>query len=153
MLVKLGLLPGDGAAALTFNSSAKFEDRWVYLNPDPQSKCVFTKGLDDVIYLPVRHGEGRFVIDEEDLEELKSCGQVVFRYGDANGKPAPYPTNPNGSTDDIAGICDPTGRIFGLMPHPEVYVRPTQHPRWTRDEGQAPDGIAIFKNAVSYFSA
>ncbi|MDP1809623.1 MAG: phosphoribosylformylglycinamidine synthase I [Actinomycetota bacterium] len=157
VLVKLGLLPalgGDQArqqAALTFNTSAKFEDRWVYLKPDPAGKCVFTRGLKNVIYLPVRHGEGRFVIGDDGLAALKSAGQVALRYVDAAGSPGDYPINPNGSVDDIAGISDATGRVFGLMPHPEVFIRPTQHPRWTRGEGAPPDGIEIFKNAVEYF--
>lgn len=148
VLVKLGLLPGS----LTFNASAKFEDRWTHLKTDPGSKCVFTAGIEDVVYLPVRHGEGRFVIGDEGLAKLKSAGQVVVRYVDADGASGSYPANPNGSLDDIAGVCDPTGRIFGLMPHPEVFVRPTQHPRWTRGEGGTPDGIEIFRNAVAFFS-
>ncbi len=163
VLVKLGLLPAlrtdpkapSGAfeqqASLTFNSSAKFEDRWVYLQTDPASKCVFTRGLTEPIYLPVRHGEGRFVINDEGLAALKAAGQVALRYVDAGGRSAGYPANPNGSIDDIAGVCDPTGRIFGLMPHPEVFTRPTHHPRWTRGEGDPPDGIRIFQNAVGYF--
>ena len=156
VLVKLGLLPGRGPnrplqAALTFNASAKFEDRWVHLKPDAGSKCIFTRGLKSAIYLPVRHGEGRFVIGDEDLTALRAAGQVAVRYVDAAGDSGDYPANPNGSIDDIAGICDPTGRVFGLMPHPEVFVRPTQHPRWTRGEGTRPDGIEIFKNAVAFF--
>jgi len=148
VLVKLGLLP----ATLTFNTSAKFEARWVYLKPDPDSNCIFTKGLNKVVYLPVRHGEGRFVTRDGELDELKAGHQIALRYVDAAGAPGPYPANPNGSVDDIAGVCDPTGRIFGLMPHPEVFLRPTQHPRWTRGEGGTPDGVEIFRNAVAVFT-
>ena len=172
VLVKLGLLPGGRSsnstnspassefvefeerplkAALTFNVSSKFEDRWVYLKPDSAAKCVFTNSLKDVIYLPVRHGEGRFIISDEGLASLKASGQVALRYVDAKGDSAGYPANPNGAVDDIAGISDPTGRIFGLMPHPEVFIRQSQHPRWSRDEGARADGIDIFKNAVKFF--
>ena len=105
-----------------------------------------------LITLPVAHSEGKFIAkDEEALEELKERGQVVFEYVDENGDPADYPNNPNGSVENIAGICDPTGRIFGLMPHPERHAVPTQHPRWTREglrkEG---DGLIIFRNAIEF---
>lgn len=158
VLVKLGLLPAAGGdytarqAALTFNASAKFEDRWVYLSPGGGSRCVFTRGIDRLMYLPVRHGEGRFVPETPELlESLKNDGQIALRYVDNQGLEAGYPDNPNGSIDGIAGICDPTGRIFGLMPHPEVFIRPTQHPRWTRGEGKVADGIEFFQNGVSFF--
>ncbi len=167
VLVKLGLLPATTSgqsvapvdtawtqeAALTHNESGRFEDRWVNLKVASDSRCVFTKGLPDVIYLPVRHGEGRFVPrDPKLLERLREAGQIVVRYSDEKGSSGPYPQNPNGSVDDIAGICDSTGRVFGLMPHPEVFVRSSQHPRWTRGAGGEIDGIAIFKNAVNYWA-
>jgi phosphoribosylformylglycinamidine synthase subunit PurQ / glutaminase len=168
VLVKMGLLPavaggreagptGPSAAfpaqqaALTFNSSARFEDRWVTLKVDPKSPCVFTEGIDELLTVPVRNGEGRFIPESPDLlEQLKAANQAVVRYVDSEGNSGGYPINPSGSVDDIAGVCDPTGRIFGLMPHPEVFVRSTQHPRWTRGEGGHPHGLSIFKNAVSF---
>ncbi len=139
-------------ATLTNNDSGKFEDRWVYLEKDEETKCVFTQDLDSKIYLPVAHGEGKFITrDQETLSALVESRQIVLRYVDDHGNPAGYPWNPNGSTDRIAGICDLTGRIFGLMPHPERHIHPTQHPRWTR-EGlkERGDGMAIFQNAVRY---
>lgn len=157
ILVKMGLLPAIGKryseqqVSLTYNDSNKFEDRWVYLAPNPKSHCIFTKGL-DTIYLPVRHGEGKLVAKDSDvLKSLHRRGHVAFQYVNKDGKPDGYPHNPNGSEDNIAGLCDPTGRIFGLMPHPECYLFPTNHPRWTREkvprEGM---GVAIFRNAVRY---
>jgi phosphoribosylformylglycinamidine synthase len=156
VLARTGLLPGfEGGKAeanLDRNDSGKFEDRWAYLKPDGE-KCVFTGGIGDAIYLPVAHGEGKFVAPYGVMERLKKDRQVVFRYAGENGNPAgrKYPLNPNGSLDDIAGICDPTGRVFGLMPHPERHYMGLQHPRWTR-EGlrKHGDGLAIFRNAVDY---
>ncbi|MSS73274.1 MAG: phosphoribosylformylglycinamidine synthase I [Candidatus Latescibacteria bacterium] len=157
VLVKAGLLPaldgpgGAQAATLTNNDSGKFEDRWTCLAPDPESRCIFTEGIGGQITLPVAHGEGKFVTkDRETLDRLRANGQVALRYVAPEGE-ARYPWNPNGSVDHVAGICDPTGRVFGLMPHPERHCLPTQHPRWTR-EGLKPrgDGLAIFENAVRY---
>ncbi len=158
VLVKLGLLPGDAApaggfaqsATLTYNDSGRFEDRWCHLARDPASKCLWTKGIDR-IYLPIRHGEGKFIPkDAEQLESLKRNGQISLRYCAANGSaPAGYPENPNGSTDHIAGICSADGRIFGLMPHPEAHMLATNHPQWQKlglkGEGE---GVRIFRNAV-----
>lgn len=165
ILVKAGLLPNLSAdyetveATLTVNDSARFEDRWTYLrtytvrNGKRKSGCVWTEGIDDVIYLPVAHGEGKFIPrDKRVLLALKDEGLIVFQYCDADGKIGRgYPCNPNGSADDIAGICDPSGRIFGLMPHPERHIFPTQHPRWTRgvDKKKA-GGLSIFCNGVNY---
>lgn len=157
VLVKAGLLPEVNLQSdrqqvtLTHNDSGKFEDRWVYLQPASQ-KCVFTKNMNQPVYFPIAHGEGKFVpADDQMLEKLKTNDQIVFRYVNPSGGKATYPWNPNGSIDDIAGICDTTGRIFGLMPHPERHFHPTQHPRWTR-EGlkQKGDGELIFLNAVDY---
>lgn len=162
VLVKSGLLPGKGEdgeeleATLTANDTARYEDRWVYLrmarNPKagPQNRCVWTRGLDDIIYIPAAHGEGKFVPkDEETLGKLWANGQVVFRYVDRYGRLAGFPWNPNGSVDNIAGICDRTGRVFGLMPHPERHLFSTQHPRWTRGEARREgDGVTIFRNGV-----
>ncbi len=159
VLVKTGLLPGPfdrdtkQTVTLTFNDSNKFEDRWVYLRADSDKSPFIKKG--EMIYLPVAHGEGKFLAkDDATLDAARDNGQVVFRYVDADGNDGcPYPVNPNGSVDDIAGICDTTGRVLGLMPHPERHILPTQHPRWTRDglAGEG-DGMQMFRNAVQYFA-
>lgn len=154
VLVNLGLLPGLGKpfetqAALTFNTSGRFEDRWVELLVNQQSPCVFTKGLKR-LYLPVRHGEGRFVVgDDTMLKKLQQGNQIVAQYADETGETMKYPENPNGSQQAIAGICDTSGRVFGLMPHPEAAVDRTNHPRWTR-ESVDPVSRQIFENAVTY---
>ncbi len=157
LLVKLGLLPGfdrnyeNRLTSLTYNDSGRFEDRWVKLKINPDSPCVFTQGLTEM-YLPVRHGEGKFVVkDEGILKRLRENKQIVCQYADPKtGEPTmEYPYNPNGSVEAIAGICDETGRIFGLMPHPEAYNHFTNHPRWRRGEGDTL-GVSLFKNAVSY---
>jgi phosphoribosylformylglycinamidine synthase len=165
VLVKGGLLPniaGDFKtieSTLTLNDSARFEDRWVYLsgrttNDERRTtKCVWTKGIDKTIYLPVAHGEGKFVPrDNGVLDYLNKNDMVVFRYAHENGAVADeYPANPNGSVEAIAGICDATGRILGLMPHPERHVSYLQHPRWTRNgKKTSGDGFAIFSNGVRF---
>jgi len=154
VMVKMGLLPGlDGkfkqTVTLTLNDSGKFEDRWVYLKRDPHTKCIFAQGIES-LYLPVRHGEGKFMTDtDETLEQLRANGQVVFRYCGPDGGRPTYPFNPNGSVDDIAGICDPTGRVFGMMPHPEAYLYRENHPRWTREQLPSEGlGRRVFMNAV-----
>jgi phosphoribosylformylglycinamidine synthase subunit PurQ / glutaminase len=158
LLAKTGLLPGLGGeydrqtVTLTFNDSGRFEDRWVYLKANLSSHCIFTTGMDS-IYLPVRHGEGKLVVDsEKTLRQIGEKGHVVLQYAMEGGEVTDaYPYNPNGSTQSIAGLCDPTGRIFGLMPHPEGYTHYTQHPRWTREEvGKYGDGLKIFRNAYKY---
>jgi phosphoribosylformylglycinamidine synthase subunit PurQ / glutaminase len=157
LLVKLGLIPDLAGAheqetTLTFNDSGRFEDRWVHLQVNENSSCVFTRGIKR-LYLPVRHGEGKFVVrDEGVLERLQALKLVAVRYADADGRPTMhYPANPNGSIDAIAGICDASGRVFGMMPHAEAFLHRTNHPRWTAeelpDEGQ---GVALFRNAVDY---
>lgn len=156
VLVKSGFLPGnkelEQETSLIINDSGKFEDRWVHLKSS-QSKCVWTKNLPEVIYLPVAHGEGKFITkDRSVLERLKNNGQVVFSYCDEKGKFADYPFNPNGSTDGIAGICDETGRILGLMPHPERHAEISQHPRWPKGKRQG-DGLQIFLNGIDYVKA
>jgi phosphoribosylformylglycinamidine synthase I len=152
VLVKTGILPGiAGKSAqpvtLTNNDSGKFECRWVYLKANKKNPCVFTKGI-DMIYVPIAHGEGKLVAEAGMLEKLN----IVMQYVNENGKTAAgYPYNPNGSVNDIAGICDPTGRIFGMMPHPEDFIRWTQHPRWTREkERKDLYGLQIFTNAVAW---
>ena len=163
VLVKTGLLPGFDAAesksaigpqkvTVFDNDSGKFECRWINLKLAENSRCVFTEGLPEVISLPVAHGEGKLIFDSDETRKtLWDNNQAVFQYVDENGKPGPYPINPNGAEDDLAGICNATGRVFGLMPHPERNVLPTHHPRWTRmDENRTPDGLLIFKNAVKF---
>jgi len=155
VLVKTGILPGnDGlapgeAATLAPNDSQKYEDRWVTLEVD-ETPCVWLPPDGRRIELPVAHGEGKFVPRSIDvLAALKEGKQIVLRYVRPDGGEAGYPENPNGSVDGIAGICDPTGRVIGLMPHPERYTCLRQHPRWTRGEGRDPgDGRAFFENAV-----
>ena len=159
LLVKLGMLPGfDGdyrtqTVTLTFNDSGRFEDRWVYLHVNGVSPCIFTKGIGD-LYLPVRHGEGKFITKDEDiLERLHEKGHVAVQYSHEEYADIAmdYPANPNGSIHGIAGICNETGRIFGLMPHPEAYLHYTNHPRWTREKLPAEGmGLAVFKNAVDF---
>lgn len=155
ILVKSGLLPGNGdfkqEASLIINDSGKFEDRWGFLKTQ-NSKCVWTEGLPEMIYLPVAHGEGKFITQDRDvLEKLKSNGQVVFQYCDKQGILSGYPDNPNGSADNIAGICDQSGRVLGLMPHPERHVDFSQHPQWLKNKTYKDgDGFLVFKNGVEY---
>jgi phosphoribosylformylglycinamidine synthase len=156
VLVKSGILPFGRLGTLrqsvtiTCNDSGKFEDRWVYLEP-AASRCIFLES-GRRIYLPVAHGEGKVVTsDDEALRQLGEGDHVAFRYVDADGNEGPYPVNPNGSMDSIAGLTDTTGRVLGLMPHPERFVRPTQHPHFTRiHPPPEPDGMTIFRNALAY---
>jgi phosphoribosylformylglycinamidine synthase I len=152
-----GAASWERTATIMANDSGRFEDRWVRLVVDPDSPCLWTRGLRR-LHLPVRHGEGKFVMrDLALLRELKRRRQIVLRYQDGRGRPTrSYPDNPNGSVEAVAGLCDPTGRIFGLMPHPEAYHSPFNHPAWTREaalgrplpaEGQ---GVALFRNAVEF---
>ncbi|MDZ7830216.1 MAG: phosphoribosylformylglycinamidine synthase subunit PurQ [Desulfobacterales bacterium] len=168
-IVNLGLLPGfdgnyqDRSVALTFNDCGNFRDDWVHLNINVKSPCVFTKGLSH-IELPIRHGEGKFVADAAVMSRLINENQVVCRYASPDGAPAAgrFPDNPNGSMHDIAGICDPTGRIFGLMPHPEAFNHATNHPDWGRFKEQSNrgefkqttsmiTGIRLFETAINNF--
>jgi len=160
VLIKSGvLLPEDPkrgpAATLTWNDSGKFEDRWVTLNVDG-NQCVLLSGIHRM-YLPVAHAEGKFVArDQAALDWLDVHGQLVLRYTGrttgADGQVA-YPDNPNGSLGNVAGACDHTGRVLGLMPHPERHIDPTQHPHWTRHEmPEVGDGLQVFDNAVQFFA-
>jgi phosphoribosylformylglycinamidine synthase I len=151
VLVRAGILPpsanGEHRLTLAGNDSNRFECRWVYLKVNEKSPCLFTKGM-STICLPVAHGEGKLVADADTLVGLN----VVVRYADEAGNiKAGYPYNPNGSMDNIAGICDASGRIFGLMPHPERFLRWRQYPRWTREAiREHGDGFGIFRNAVEW---
>lgn len=162
-LVQVGLLPGpqDGvwpegapphpSCALTDNISARFIDRWAPVDADPGSVCLWTRdlwpegagGRADAMRLPIAHGEGRFMAGSTTLDRLERSGQVALRYGEPV----------NGSARDIAGICDVSGRVLGLMPHPERFAEWTRHPYWTRLDPnvreQAPPGLRMFENAVS----
>ena len=158
-LTKAGLLPAihkqHQEATLTFNDSNKFEDRWVYLKIC-SNKSIFVKdGEISKIYLPVAHGEGKFVTqDESILNKITMNQQIVLKYVNEQGEETGYPWNPNGSVRNIAAICDPTGQILGIMPHPERHVEPTQHPRWTRNGlKEFGDGFLIFRNAVDYIKS
>jgi phosphoribosylformylglycinamidine synthase subunit PurQ / glutaminase len=167
VLVNLGLLPGlpgrpeARLAALIPNDCGNFRDAWIHLKAIP-SACIFTQGL-DLFELPIRHGEGKFYADEPVLDELADRGQIALKYAAPSGRAAMgrFPYNPNGSLMDIAGICDTTGRVLGLMPHPEAHISSFQHPSWTRDKeafrrrgesypGRVGPGLAIFDNAVRY---
>jgi phosphoribosylformylglycinamidine synthase len=153
VLVKMGLLPNLSGAweqevSLIHNDSGKFEDRWVRVSFDPGSACLWTRGL-DTLDMQVRHGEGKFVVRSPAvLQELESRGLAAVRYVSRDGGPPAYPDNPNGSTADIAGICDGTGRVFGLMPHPEASLFKETHPEWSR--GTAPEllGWEVIKAGV-----
>lgn len=159
LLVKLGLLPASQhdytrrEVTLTGNDRGRFEDRWVYLVVDKASPCVFLQGIDR-LYLPVRHGEGKIVGRTPDLaQRLVANGQAALRYAlPERWEPTmEYPFNPNGSQSAIAGLCDPTGRVFGLMPHPEAYWHRTNHPRWTREKiPEEGGGLALFRNAADF---
>ena len=158
VMIKSGLLPWGKVEAddahkevtLAWNDSGKFEDRWVHLRCD-SDHCVFLpKG--EKISLPIAHGEGKFVPGDEGLlQKLNEGNQIALRYVDAEGNPGDYPVNPNGSVDDVAGLCDPSGRAMGLMPHPERFVDRTHHPKWTRQEIARADGMLFFERAFAYF--
>ncbi len=152
VLIKAGILPGlsNGSPSLltvSTNDSGKFECRWVYLRVNESSNCIFTRGIDSM-YLPVAHGGGKVVAAPGVLPELNVAVHYADEYGDIK---AGYPYNPNGSAGNIAGICDASGRVFALMPHPERHVRGTQHPQWTRQGAKKHgDGFQIFLNAVKW---
>jgi phosphoribosylformylglycinamidine synthase len=155
VLVKSGLLPGpemnsngQRSVSLVANHSGHFECRWVYLQANPHSPSLFTDGLTEPIYCPVAHGEGRLAVaDKQVLNTLQANNLNALTYVNADGSPATYPFNPNGSAGNIAGLCNPTGNVLGLMPHPEDHVFPWQHPRRHRDEAGL-DGLGLFKNGV-----
>jgi phosphoribosylformylglycinamidine synthase len=156
VLVNLGLLPGiDGdyesrRVALQYNASARLQCRWVYIR-NQSKKCVFTKGIKDIIFCPVAHGEGNLYTDKKTLKILKDNDQIVFRFVNENGSPAKgkFPINPNGALEDITGICDSTGRVLGMMPHAEDAVNLTNLPEWSTIKKTT--GLKIYQNAVNYF--
>ena len=155
VLIKSGFLPWPGRqeATLAWNESARFEDRWVYLKVE-DSVSPFFKGMRGIIRLPVAHAEGRFLVREPKiLERIESKKLVLMRYCDSSGKHAGYPGNPNGSAGDIAGICDPSGLIVGMMPHPERALLDFFCPdsRGRGKKGGEGDGYSFFKNVVDYF--
>ncbi len=152
VLVKTGILPGTAGEqklTLTTNDSSRFECRWVYLETNRDSKCVFTAGIKQ-LYLPVAHGEGKIVANAGFLNEV----DAALYYTDKQGKhKAGYPHNPNGSMNDIAGICDATGRVFALMPHPERHIHNSQHPNWHNKAEKQQNGLQIFVNAVEWIKS
>ncbi len=160
VLAKTGILPNTltentQEITLTYNSSGKFEDRWLYLRLNTATPCIFVRDFPEVIQLPIAHGEGRFVPAEGSiLDTVERENLFVFQYCNAEGRITNGKHNPNGSVNSIAGICDRTGRIFGLMPHPERYVNRLQHPQWQRlTLGKEGIGLSIFRNAVAYAKA
>jgi len=155
VLVRTGLLPfgtmGKMQTTLSHNDSGHFECRWINLKMERDHVCLFLKDVDGLVSYQVAHGEGRFFAGQPELERLEAEKLVVFRYGDRLGKQTQeYPLNPNGSLNAIAGITDPSGRILGLMPHPERFIRKEQHPNWRRIPKGEPQGLQIFKGMVSY---
>lgn len=164
VMTRMGLLPGLGGGTfeqritLAQNECGTFQNLWVRVAFNPESPCIFTRGL-STMDLPVRHGEGRvFAADKGLLMRIESSGLVPCRYADpaTNLPTTKFPHNPNGSANAIAGLCDPSGRIFGLMPHPEAHIFSENHPQWQRRKwnGVLPcegDGLKIFRNAVKYW--
>ncbi|UCB46936.1 MAG: phosphoribosylformylglycinamidine synthase subunit PurQ [Spirochaetota bacterium] len=167
ILIHLGMLPASGMkygekeATLAPNREGYYVDRWVYLKAERESQNVFTRGL-DILKLPVRHSEGRFIPrDETILRRIERNRQVCLRYCDEDGNPTQaFPLNPNSSVNSIAGVCDPSGRVFGLMPHPEAATSFYHYPDWTKRreklirEGasfsDAGEGALLFKNAFEF---
>lgn len=165
VLMRLGVLTENVTAAgdeepatLTWNNHGRFEDRWVHLATSGQ-QCAFLRGIDQM-YLPMAHAEGKFVArNQAVLDELRDAGRLCLRYAENESSGVQeerleFPANPNGADANVAGVCDATGRVFGLMPHPERHIDATQHPYWTRRKQQPPagDGLAMFENAVSWFA-
>jgi phosphoribosylformylglycinamidine (FGAM) synthase-like amidotransferase family enzyme len=166
VLVKMGFLPNlsgtwEQEVSLIHNDSGVFEDRWVKVAFTKNSPCIWTIGLESM-EMPVRHGEGKFIIGNDEVdriicEEKLNAVTYVTKNG-SSGKTGlsansliPYPENPNGSVRNIAGICDRTGRVFGLMPHPEAFIFPENHPRWQRESIDRGEGLELFRNGVRYF--
>lgn len=162
VLVKMGLLPDPSVATQTVtladNTSGRFTDQWITVKVEAASPCIWTQGL-DTFDLPMAHGEGRFTAPDHVIDQLEGNKQVALRYTSPHADPPPNsspqpPHNPNGSVHDIAGICDPTGLVLGLMPHPERFIDPTNHPQWSRRGEdwltQTTPGLRMFINAVEH---
>ena len=163
VLMRLGVLTegvgqeSEAPATLTWNNHGRFEDRWVHLAVD-ETPCVFLRGVERM-YLPMAHAEGKFVAaNQEVIDALRQQGRLALRYtcgenGGVENDAIPFPDNPNGADANVAGVCDHSGRVFGLMPHPERHLDPTHHPAWTRraEQPEYGDGFAVFKNAVDWF--
>ncbi|TWT82556.1 Phosphoribosylformylglycinamidine synthase [Planctomycetes bacterium CA13] len=164
VLMRLGVLTegiesdNHAPATLDWNDHGRFEDRWVDLVVD-ETPCVFLKGIERM-YLPMAHAQGKFVAaGPKVIESMQQAGRLAVRYangdhGKVQNEPLPFPINPNGADANTAGVCDASGRVFGLMPHPERHIDPTQHPFWTRRKTQPSqgDGMAMFNNAIEWFS-
>lgn len=156
VLVRTGLLPfrklGEMDVTLTNNDSGHLECRWIKAKVTPNSNCKFLEGLENIIIdYPVAHGEGKFFADKKTLREIENKNLVAFRYVDQDGNPTQnYPENPNGALNAIMGITDTTGRILGMMPHPECFVRIEQHPNWRRGQVRKPQGLPLFENIVKF---
>lgn len=146
VLVKMGFLPNtegnwEQEVSLIHNNSGVFENSWVRLKANQKTACVWTQGLDE-FDIPIRHGEGRFIYKDDTVrKKMQKAGLVALTYCDRN---------PNGSEDDVAGITDTTGRILGLMPHPEAFIFPENHPKWKRKKIESAEGLKIIQNGVSY---
>ncbi len=158
IITKMGLLPYadfEQSATLTSNDSGKFEDRWVHLKTNQKSPCIFTRGISGIM-LPVRHGEGKFVAGGTVLKDLMNKNMVVMQYVNERDELVGYPYNPNGSILNIAGICNESGNVFGLMPHPEAYNIMANNPYWTGVKEKIMNwkgpGMAVFENAVAYLN-
>jgi phosphoribosylformylglycinamidine synthase len=155
VLMRAGILPGGAEnrprsngdrphATLTWNDNGRYTAKWVHLRT-AGSSSIFLRGIDR-LYLPVAHAEGKIAVrDDAVIDDWRNRRQVALEYVPGE--------NPNGSTADIAALCDPTGRVLGLMPHPERHIFATQHPHWTRKKPttDAGEGLKVFRNAVEYF--
>jgi phosphoribosylformylglycinamidine synthase len=156
VLVRTGLVPfrniGGMDATLINNDSGHFECRWIKLKIEKNSKSKFLEGMEnEIIWCPVAHGEGKFFAKDAVLNKIEKDNLVAFRYVDEKGNPTQeYPDNPNGALRAIAGVSDETGRILGLMPHPECFVRIEQHPNWRRGSVKKPQGLPLFKNMARF---
>lgn len=155
VLVRTGLLPfrniGEMDVTLTNNDSGHFECRWIKVKVNENNKSPFLEGMDQgAMWLPIAHGEGKFITDTKILEKIEEQNLVAFRYVNADGIPTQkYPDNPNGALNGIVGITDSTGRILGMMPHPECFVRMEQHPNWRRGKVRV-DGLPLFENIIKF---
>ncbi|MCF7873796.1 MAG: phosphoribosylformylglycinamidine synthase I [Candidatus Omnitrophica bacterium] len=157
VLVRSGILPDldfTQSLSLIENDSRRFEDRWVKLKIETKPSClarkIWLKQLPELIYLPVAHAEGKLFCNQDSLAKIKDNGQIALRYSNGEDNLVSYPNNPNGSLDNIAGIVDKTGRVFGLMPHPERFIFWHQHPSWSQEKIDA-CGFRFFKNSINYF--